>query len=270
MTGKENYNKNEKIEQAQKENLAHLHPFNVVKHFHFEEIDSTNTWAILNANQWAAKGVTLVTASGQTAGRGRFKRRWESPSHVNIYATFCFWFDSERNDVGHIPQLLALTAAQTIEIEGFSPKIKWPNDLLLMGKKVGGILCETIWIEGKRGIACGIGLNVNMPQDTLNLIDRPATSLFVERGHEFDRASILEILKQTFTTSLEDFIVRGFSRFSPLLQKRTAFNKGDKVRFHDNQRFFEGHFEAIHSDGSVEVKLLDGTTKIYYAGEFLT
>jgi BirA family biotin operon repressor/biotin-[acetyl-CoA-carboxylase] ligase len=270
VTGNENYNKNQEIGQAKKGNQSHVHQPHAAKYIHFEEIDSTNTWAIMNTDQWSAKGFTLVTASRQTAGRGRFKRRWESPSHVNIYATFCFWFDLERKDTGHLPQLLALAAAQTLEIEGFSPKIKWPNDLLLRGKKVGGILCETVLEQGKRGIVCGIGLNVNMSQDALNQIDRPATSLFVERDHEFDRASILEILKETFITSLEDFILQGFSPFFPLLQKRKAFNKGDQICFHDNQRLIEGVFEAIHSDGSLELKLPDGTTKIYYAGEFLT
>ena len=106
-----------------------------VKHLHFKQIDSTNTWAKQHTDQWASKGVTLITASEQTAGRGRFKRRWESPPDVNIYATFCFWFDLHRTDLGHIPQILALASAQTLEMLGFFPKIKWPNDVLLGGKK---------------------------------------------------------------------------------------------------------------------------------------
>src|SRR4029077_7189564 len=106
--------------------------------------------------------------------------------NLNIYATFCFWFDLQRTDIGHIPQLLALSAAQTLEEQGFLPTIKWPNDLLLRDKKVAGILCETILEQGLRGIVCGIGLNVNMPLHILNQIDRPATSLLFEGGHAFE------------------------------------------------------------------------------------
>jgi BirA family transcriptional regulator, biotin operon repressor / biotin---[acetyl-CoA-carboxylase] ligase len=240
-----------------------------MKHIHFEEIDSTNTWAKRHIAEWASEGVTLITASGQTAGRGRFNRQWVSPFHVNLYATFCFWFDTQRDDIGHIPQLLALAVAQMLEKEGFSPVIKWPNDLLLKGKKVAGILCETVMDQERRGIVCGLGLNVNMPLNALNQIDRPATSLLVEAGRSFDIKDILKHLQKLFTDSLSDFIGNGFSRFFPLLQERSAFKKGDWVRFHDHQTFVEAQFEALHADGSVELRLPDKSLKIYYSGEFL-
>lgn len=269
MTRNQYHNKKEENAQGKKDPASNSHNLKVAKHIHFEEIDSTNTWSKMHVDQWVARGVTLVTASGQTAGRGRFKRRWESPAHVNIYATFCFWFPLQRTDIGHIPQLLALAAALTLEKEGFSPKVKWPNDVLLNGKKVAGVLCETVLEEEERGIVCGIGLNVNMPQDILKQIDRPATSLLVEKGYEFDRAAILELLQQIFITSLNDFFHQGFSPFFPLLQQRSALIKGQKVSFHDNQNLLEGCFEALHSDGSVELRLPNGASKIFYAGEFL-
>lgn len=269
MTGKQYHNKKKGNVQGKKIQNEYSHPLTVMKHIHFEQIDSTNTWAKRHIDEWASEGVTLITASGQSAGRGRFKRRWESPSDVNIYATFCFWFDLQRTDIGHIPQLLALAAAQTLEKNGFAPTIKWPNDVLLKGKKVAGILCETVLEQGQRGIVCGIGLNVNMPLELLNQIDRPATSLLVERGHPFEVASILEPLQQLFMTFLQDFIQKGFASFFPLLQERSAFQKGQMIRFHDNQTLLDAQFEALHPDGSVELRLPDGTLKTYYAGEFL-
>jgi BirA family biotin operon repressor/biotin-[acetyl-CoA-carboxylase] ligase len=241
----------------------------VIKHIHFAEIDSTNAWAKQHADQWAKEGVTLVTASGQTAGYGRFKRRWESPSSVNIYATFCFWFDSQRTDLGHIPQLLALAAAQTIEKEGFSPTIKWPNDLLLKEKKLAGVLCETILDNGQRGIVCGIGLNVNMSQEALNLIDRPATSLCVESGRICNVEAILNLLKHLFVSSLHEFIQNGFTPFFPLLLERSTYKKGEGVRFHDNQTMIDAQFEALHPDGSVVLRMPNGDLKTFHAGEFI-
>ncbi len=262
--------KNEEKVNDKKIQDSSFHRLKITKHIHFEQIDSTNTWAKTHADQWEPQGVTLVTASGQTAGRGRFKRRWESPPHVNIYATFCFWFDSKRTDSGHIPQLLALAAAQTLEKQGVLPAIKWPNDVLLNGKKVAGILCETVLEGEQRGIACGIGLNVNMPLDRLEKIDRPATSLLVESGHAFDSNAILEVLQHLFITFLYDFIRNGFASFFPLLQAKSALKKGQIVRFHDNQTLLEAQFEALHPDGSVELLLPNGTLKIFHAGEFLT
>jgi BirA family biotin operon repressor/biotin-[acetyl-CoA-carboxylase] ligase len=264
MNKQKYHSKNEKKVQVKSKQ-----EYDLAKHIHFDTIDSTNTWAKEHFDQWASKGVTLITASAQTAGRGRFKREWISPPHCNIYATFCFWLNLQRTDVGHIPQLLALAAAQALEFEGFSPHIKWPNDLLLQGKKVGGILCETLVENDHRGIVCGIGLNVNMTNEILNQIDRPATSLFVERGVTFEVSALQETLQQNFLTALNQFISTGFAPFFLLFQKRSAFKKGEKVCFHDNQNLLEAQFENLHPDGSVELRLFDGTTKIFYAGEFI-
>lgn len=258
------HNKKEAIVQVKCDQTLHL-----ARHIHFEQIDSTNTWAKMHPDRWAAAGVTLITASGQTAGRGRFKRHWVSPSHLNIYATFCFWMDAQRKDIGQIPQLLALTTAQMLEKEGFSPTIKWPNDLLLQGKKVAGILCETILEGEKRGIVCGIGLNVNMPREILNAIDRPATSLLVEAKHAFEVAEILDRLQKFFLKGLKTFLPQGFAPFFSHFHERSSLKKGQIIRFHDNQNLIEAQFEQLHSDGSVELRLSNGKLKLFFAGEFI-
>lgn len=260
---------NKKTGNKQVKNQGTDCPFALSKHIHFETIDSTNTWAKTHVEQWAAEGVTLVTASQQTAGRGRFKRRWESPPDVNIYATFCFWFPLQRPDIGQIPQLLALAAAQTLEKNGFTPKIKWPNDVLLNDKKIGGILCETVLENSQRGVICGIGLNINMSQEILEEIDRPATSLLVESGSLFKPFAILEDLKNEFIPMLHQFIAKSFAPFFPLFQARSALQKGQKIYFHDNQHLIEAQFECLHPSGAVELRLCNGNLKIFYAGEFV-
>ena len=239
------------------------------KIIYFESIDSTNTWAKKNVEQWSQSGVTIVIADTQTAGRGRFTRTWISPPKQNIYATYCFWIETERNDVGHIPQLLALSAAQILESLGFDPKIKWPNDLLLNGKKVGGILCETILHENKRGIICGIGLNVNMPKEMLDQIDRPATSLLAENGNLFEIKEILEKLNEQFLKNLFLFLLNDFSLFFPEFKQRSFLKKGDSVRFHDNQNVVEGIFYRLNADGSIELLIENNKLKKYFAGEFI-
>lgn len=264
MTKQKYHNKNQAAAQVKINQDVYL-----AKHIHFECIDSTNTWAKAHTHQWDSHGVTLVTASEQTAGRGRFKRQWISPPHLNLYATFCFWFDLQRTDTGHIPQLLALAAAQTLEREGFLPLMKWPNDVLLQGKKVAGILCETVLEQERRGIVCGIGLNVNMPLEALKQIDRPATSLLVEGERAFEVTAILEVLQQFFIDSLNGFIHHEFASFFSYFQARSALKKGQMVHFHDNQHLIEAQFEELNPDGSIELRLSDGRLKKFYVGEFL-
>ena len=264
MTGN-NYN-NKKEEIAQGKTFVAI---NLAGHIHFDQIDSTNNWAKSHSDEWNPQGITLVTASSQSAGRGRFKRQWISPPGVNIYATFCFWFEDGRLDSGHIPQVLAIAAAKTLQNEGFSPKIKWPNDVLLNNKKIAGILCETIVREEKRGIICGIGLNVNMPHLALEQIDKPATSLLVEGGHLFDVEAVLALLTKTFISDLNHFLKNGFSPFFPFLQEHSALKSRQSVTFVDRDTPIDATFVCLRSDGSVELRLSNGNSVIFYVGEFI-
>ena len=108
-----------------------------------------------------------------------------------------------------------------------------------------------------------------MTQEELNQIDRPATSLFVERGQTFEVVAILENLQQYFLLFLHDFMQQGFSPFFPFLQTRSAFKKGQKVQFCDNQTCQDVIFETWNPDGSVELRLANGKLKIFHAGEFI-
>lgn len=242
----------------------------LAKQIHFDHIDSTNTWAKLHSDQWDPCGLTLITASTQSGGRGRFNRVWVSPPNLNIYATFCFWIPVSREDIGHIPQVLAIAAAQTVESLGFFSKIKWPNDLLIQGKKMAGILCETILEGDRRGVICGIGLNVNMPPEILQQIDRPATSLFVEGDRVLEVEAVLNILKERFLDLINIFLENGFSPLFSLFEEKSALRPGDRLCFHDNQTLIEVQFVRLHSNGSVELCLADGTHKIFHAGEFIS
>lgn len=246
-------------------------PLILTKTIHFDSIGSTNTWAKANYEEWAEEGITLITASTQTAGRGRWHRTWLSPPNVNIYATFCFWLSEERQDVGLIGQILALAAVQSVEKQGFSSTIKWPNDILIDGKKIGGILCEstTCPIKKMRGMICGIGLNINMPKEFVPQIDQPATSLFIEREGNYEPKAILQDLSILFTEHLNVFIDNRFRSLFPLIQKKSKHKKGDPIRFSHNQTILETTFESLEPDGSATLRLTNGTIQRVQAGEFL-
>lgn len=240
-----------------------------IERHHFSTIDSTNTWAKQHAHELPRDKITLVTADVQTAGRGRFNRRWESPAGENVLATFCFFLEKHRQDIGNIPQVLAISTAKVLQDLAFTPELKWPNDVLLSGKKVAGILAETTPLSDLLCVIVGIGLNVNMQKEDLDKIDRPATSLYVERGKAFIVAGILDRLQNTFCKDLDLFLNEGFH---PFLQPYRSYLSKDitkVLRFHDNRTIWEGIFHAINEDGSLVLKLLDGKTRTFVAGEIL-
>lgn len=172
-------------------------------HYHFNTIDSTNAWAKEHIAEFDQDKLMLITADEQTAGRGRFNRHWLSPAGQNIYASFCFFIPTPYQDIANISQGLAVSAVRTLKEFGFATQIKWPNDLMIEGKKVGGILCETTPVGDNTCVIAGIGLNVNMPKDLLAQIDQPATSLMVEEGREFPLKQIMENLRDRFIPILD-------------------------------------------------------------------
>ncbi len=238
--------------------------------YHFETIGSTNTWAKQNAHLMERGKISLVTADEQTAGRGRFNRVWVSPKGENIYATFCFYLPLRRDDIGNIPQLLALSCAKTLENSGFQPQLRWPNDILLSDKKVSGILCETTPFDDDLLVIVGIGINVNMSLTYLEEIDRPATSMSVHHGRDFSPSDVLQALERHFISDLTLFLKEGFTPFLALYRQKMAFPHDKLLTFHDNLHLWEGYFHSINDDGSLNLRLPNNEIKTFFAGEFVT
>jgi BirA family biotin operon repressor/biotin-[acetyl-CoA-carboxylase] ligase len=236
---------------------------------HFKIIDSTNTWSKHNAHLFPHDKITLVTADAQTAGRGRFNRYWESPPLQNIYATFNFFVEKHRYDIGNIPQILALSTLETLETLNLHPLLKWPNDILLSNKKVAGILCETTPFSDTLCIILGIGLNINMPLEITQKIDRPATSLLIEKGSPQNIENTLSLLQHHFSKNLDQFLNEGFLPFLNTYKAKLIHHPSQPIQFNDNRTIWQGYFHSISNDGSLNLKLLSGEIRNFHTGEFL-
>jgi biotin-[acetyl-CoA-carboxylase] ligase BirA-like protein len=130
---------------------------------HFASIDSTNSWARLNAATFDASSLTVVTADDQTAGRGRGGRVWKSIPGEDIKATFAFQLPEARVPTAYqLSPFLAVIATRALRAFGIHAQIKWPNDLLLANvRKFAGILCELEAVGRAHWAILGIGVNVN-------------------------------------------------------------------------------------------------------------
>jgi BirA family biotin operon repressor/biotin-[acetyl-CoA-carboxylase] ligase len=176
-----------------------------------DSVDSTNLYAKENYGSFAKEGITCLIAEEQTAGRGQHQRKWISPRGVNIYATFYFQLPSSTPHLTNLAQLMALSFAKVLLEENLHPKIKWPNDIQLQGKKLSGVLCETIFQKEIVHIFLGIGINVNL--ENTETIDQPATSLFLETKKKWDKEALLKKLQEQFTNDLQVFKREGFTPF---------------------------------------------------------
>lgn len=133
-----------------------LQPVPGLPSYRYASLDSTNLWA--RAMLADEKPPFVVTADQQTAGRGTRGRSFYSPEGSGLYATYCFSIPPKR--LAQVTPRAAVAAAEAIAGFGRTPSIKWVNDILLHGHKVGGILTESL-IQGEQVVVlCGIGLNV--------------------------------------------------------------------------------------------------------------
>jgi BirA family biotin operon repressor/biotin-[acetyl-CoA-carboxylase] ligase len=233
---------------------------------HFDKIYSTNTWIKKNASTLDPDRLTCVTALEQTAGRGRFGRKWISPKGQNIYATLYFCLPRASSYIINLGQILSLSCIAVLKKKGFHPQIKWPNDILLESKKVAGILCEAISFEDRIGIALGIGINVNMAQDLLTMIDQPATSLAQLSGQTWALEQILEPILNEFIKDLEILESKGFEPFLFSYEELLA-SKGQFITCNDGSKTLRGICHSIRSDGRLNLLLPEGHMTTLSAGE---
>jgi BirA family biotin operon repressor/biotin-[acetyl-CoA-carboxylase] ligase len=173
-------------------------------HRHYESLGSTND----AARAWASDASTpaphgaVVSADAQTDGHGRRGRDWASPRGKGVYLSLVWRPEMEVAHLGRLTILVALAAAQAVEkISGTRAQTKWPNDVLLEGRKLGGVLCEAQLDhspnEGTRPnfVIAGVGLNLNFARE--DLPERPifpATSLLIETGREYSTKDAREVL----------------------------------------------------------------------------
>lgn len=228
-----------------------------INYIQFSSLPSTNTWVKEHASMLDSRKLTCVVAEEQTAGRGTFSKKWFSPKGLNIYATLYFTVPKNYSYLQNIGQLLSISCCKHLETLGFHPQIKWPNDLLIDGKKFAGILCETTSFSEEIGVILGMGLNVNMPFDLLTKVDQPATSLMELTQKTWDLEEILQSVMQTFLEDFDTLSSKGFAAFTSYYNERLSF-KGEMINIKDGIIHRTGICKGISTEGSLYLTLPSG------------
>jgi len=231
---------------------------------HLDTIDSTNLYAKKHCAEFPPDQITCITAEEQTAGKGRYNRKWVSPRGVNIYATFSFRLPANTPHLASLAQVMAFSFASVLIHEGLHPKLKWPNDVQLNGKKLSGVLCETSFHPNHIDLYLGIGINVNL--ETTENIDQPATSLFLETKRKWDKTSLLKKLQKQFASDLEKFKKQGFAPFHQPFENLLAY-KGQTVRCFDGKKEWVGICHSLATDGQLNLYLPDHSIHTIASGD---
>lgn len=231
-----------------------------------DEIVSTNDRAKALARNGAKEGL-LVIADKQSGGKGRLGRSWESPAGTGIWMSLVLRPKISPQYASQLTLVAGLCLCETIEkVTGLKAQIKWPNDVVVGGKKVCGILTEmSAEIDGINYIVVGIGINVNMTEFPENLTY--ASSLAIEGQKEYCRRSLIKDFLERFEVdymkykakpNLEDFLER-YEKNCITLNKRVKLIMGEEEII--------AEAEHVTKEGALQVMLPDGTKKEVSSGE---
>lgn len=203
---------------------------------YLDKVNSTNLYAKENIEKLSDKSV--ISADIQTNGRGRFNRNWVDMGEGNLFMSIVLKPSSVFSPVyANLTQYLSVILCRIFEEYGLEPEIKWPNDVLIDGKKISGILCETVIQNGSlNGLILGVGVNLNADKDKLSLVsDKPVTALNLELFREYeDKHLFTEKLLNEFFKHYDSFLMNGFIMIKDeYLQKCGFIGKKIKVKLYD-------------------------------------
>ena len=233
----------------------------------FTETDSTNVRARKLGENGAAHG-TLVVAEQQTAGRGRRGRGWESPAGSSIYMSLLLRPEFLPNKAPMLTIVMAYSVATALrEQTGLDFRIKWPNDIVLNGKKVVGILTEmSTEIEYINQVVIGVGINVNteaFPEE----ICATATSIRRESGKTWRRAELIAAILRQFEVQYERFVKEEDLAYLREAYDAILVNCNREVRILGEKDGYRAVALGIDDQGELLVRKEDGTVTSVYAGE---
>ena len=233
----------------------------------FDSLPSTNDEAARQAAAGAPEGLCVV-AREQTAGRGRGGRAWVSPKDAGLYLSVVLRPAFDARAWPLITLAAALAAREALrEACGVEADIKWPNDLLAGGRKLCGILAETV--EGARGRAVVLGVGVNLRAGSFppELLDT-ATSVEGQTGRAPDAERLLEALTRSLARRYETLHAPGGA--DEILREweaRSSYARGRRVRVALAEETFEGTTRGLEPDGALRVETDAGAVRVVRAGD---
>ncbi len=218
---------------------------------YFDSVDSTNTVARTLAADGAAEG-TVVIAEAQTQGRGRLGRTWLSPPFRNLYVSIILRPPMAPAAAAQITLVAGVAVAEAASEWAPQVAIKWPNDVVIDGRKIAGILTEMEADDGRvRFVILGIGVNLNAaPEDfPAELRDR-AAALCTAAGRPIDRVTFAERLLSRLEERYDLFVSQGFAAIRPLWESRSCLT-GRHVEIDAGGQRCRGVVTGIAADGTL-------------------
>lgn len=216
--------------------------FTDIQFLSLENVESTNDYAKLHHLIPHANSLLAIIAREQTKGKGRFGKTWHSKKDESLLMTLQFK-DPKISHPHQLTQILAFSTFLFFQNLDLTTQIKWPNDIFVDDKKIGGILLE----KYQDSYLLGIGLNINSSEDFLSSIDQKATSYFYETTRKLFVDEAAKVIAKIFLGHLNTLISSGFHSFYHMINEQALYT-GDAV-YTDHNKKTIGKVIGIDKDG---------------------
>jgi len=230
--------------------------------------DSTNSQLMQKLKDGVVpeKGSVLV-AEAQTAGRGRRGKQWFSPFGCNLYFSMYWQLEQGIQAAMGLSLVVGLAVAKVLQQQWQLPvRLKWPNDLYIEHKKLGGILVE---LAGQTHAQCdvviGLGLNIRMPDQTDKAVDQPWADLTSALGKAVDRNLLVALLQHQLVLDLQHFSQQGFASYAQEFNLLDQF-AGEQVTLSSGSQTMTGLCAGVDAQGGLVLDI-NGQKQSFYGGE---
>lgn len=236
---------------------------------HFEEsVESTQKIAHKLAYDGMKEG-TIVVAEEQISGRGRLDRKWHSPKYTGIWMSVLLRPNLPPPKAPQLTLIAAVAIVQAIEeVTSLHPNIKWPNDILLNGKKIVGILTEMQAEADKiNSVIIGIGINVNQQLEHFpEELQAIASSLLIESGNTYNRAKLIQVILTKLEKLYDQYLQHGFLPIK-LMWESYALSIGKQIIARTITGSIKGVAKGITDDGVLMLEDKDGKTHYIHSAD---
>lgn len=235
--------------------------------YHFFKTDSTNQVALELGHAGEPEGAVII-AEEQTAGRGRAGHSWHSERAAGIYATILLRPRLAPVQAPLLTMMAGLSARAAVQAAtGLTVDLKWPNDLMISGKKLGGILTEMHAEPSQvRFVIVGIGINVNQQKFPAELAGA-STSLRMETGKVQSRLEVLVQFLRQFESDYKELLSEGSAGVVKRFEAASSYARGKRVRVTNGRESFTGVTAGLEETGVLRVKRDDGEITLVIAGD---
>lgn len=236
----------------------------------FDQLDSTQEESRRVLQMHPDASNIVIAAREQLKGHGRQGRKWHTSTGKDLAFSIILPVNVPQNFVPSLPMVAAVALQNMLsDVYSINATVKWPNDVLVAGKKIAGILTEVISVSANNAIILGIGLNVGMTEQDSILVQPPATSIFMLTGKPDSIETALDIFLKEFFPLYQKWCNQGFDSVRVNWETSGLYQRGAVVRLRHSPDKKHGVFDRYGTDGQLILIEDDGTEFTVWSAELL-